>query len=159
MYKRQTRDLPGDTLGVDDEVDPVATATAAAAAASSDDPSAAAESAEAASSDDPCGSSEDRRTRGPDQGPRAERKAHAETASGPEHNPSWQGFDVHRSIAGLLTGTNAACQRILRRLHLRWWHAPAAAMARTLTQAGAPKRAIDLIPDICLLYTSPSPRD
>ena len=101
-----TRDLPGDTLGIADEDAAVAAVPSGTAAA-------------AASSSDPHGSAEPRRTRGPDLVPRAERTTHADTASGPDHVPSWQGFDVHKSIVGLMTGTTAACKRILQRRHMR----------------------------------------
>ena len=60
-------------------------------------------------------------------------------------------------------GIEDARRRILRKLHIRWWHAGAQAMQRLLDRAGVPKQVIDIIPSIvdtckvCRAWTRPLP--
>ena len=55
-------------------------------------------------------------------------------------------------------------RKLLRKLHLRWWHAGVTAMQRTLKTAGLPNEVLDMIPDIirtcreCRVW-SPAGRD
>ena len=58
----------------------------------------------------------------------------------------------------------AARRRVLRKLHVRWWHAPAATMKRLLAQAGVPKESVDAIIDeivdtcgVCRTWARPLP--
>ena len=50
----------------------------------------------------------------------------------------WIKFDVAGSLCALRGGSNAARRCILRKLHLRWWHAASGATQRTLRAAGFP---------------------
>ena len=56
-----------------------------------------------------------------------------------------------------------ARRRILRKLHIRWWHATAAQMKRLLQQAGQPVEVVDLIDGIvdtcavCRTWMTPRP--
>ena len=71
--------------------------------------------------------------------------------NGPPEKPrysNWQDFDSGRSLRGLRHTSEAGKQRILRKLHLRWWHAGAATMNRLLQHADVPKETRDLLPAI-----------
>ena len=76
----------------------------------------------------------------------------------------WSRYDVSSSLRVLRTGTDAACRRILRRLHLRWWHAGKGAMDRILRAAGIRSEVLAMIPDIvetcrvCRDWVRPEPR-
>ena len=60
-------------------------------------------------------------------------------------------------------GIEDARRRILRKLHIRWWHAGAQAMQRILDRAGVPKQVIDIMPSLvdackaCRTWTRPLP--
>merc|ERR1712078_109051 len=63
-----------------------------------------------------------------------------------------------------LKATNqAACERILKKLHYRWWHCAAAPMKRLLSQAGQSQRVIDLVDGVvdtckvCRTWSKPLP--
>ena len=58
------------------------------------------------------------------------RRTWRETGTGPEHPVDWSGFDVGRVIRSLIGTSDAAKRRILRKLHVRWWHSPSATMKR-----------------------------
>ena len=51
-------------------------------------------------------------------------------------------------MRALRTANEAGRRRILRKLHLRWWHAAAAPMKRILKQAGQPEELSRLVDDI-----------
>jgi hypothetical protein len=92
------------------------------------------------------------------------RKTWKDTGSGPEHPADWSGFDVGRVVRSLIKNTEAARRRILRKLHVRWWHSSAATMKRLLTQAGVPGESCDLIIDeivdtcsVCRMWAKPLP--
>ena len=89
-----------------------------------------------------------RQGRGPDQEPR-ERRTWAESGVGPETPADWTSFDIGRVLRVLRAGGDASCRRVLRKLHLRWWHASADTMRRLLSNAGLPERVLVLLPDIC----------
>ena len=60
----------------------------------------------------------------------------------------WSQFDINRSLRALRFGKEPDQRLILRKLHLRWWHATASAMARLLKASGVPDLTLGLIPDI-----------
>lgn len=86
--------------------------------------------------------------RGPDTVERV-RRTYADSAAGPENNADWTTFDVQRSLKALRVGTVPQQRLVIRKLHIRWWHASAAAMHKLLERAGCPKTALDLIKPIC----------
>ena len=57
----------------------------------------------------------------------------------------------------------AGQRRLLRRLHLRWWHAGTTTMQRTLRAAGVPNHVLELVRQIvetcaiCRTWTRPGP--
>ena len=53
----------------------------------------------------------------------------------PEDAPSWSTFDIGRAMTALRSGTPDIQRRILRRLHVRWWHAAPTKMFGILKQA------------------------
>ena len=65
-----------------------------------------------------------------------------------EEVKDWTKFDIGRSIRILRIGTEAQITRELRKLHLRWWHATRSQMEKTLSLAGVPSKAIQMIPGI-----------
>ena len=87
-------------------------------------------------------------TRGPDRQPR-ERRVWTDSSAGPSDASDWSDYDIHRTMKALRSTTEAGRRRILRKLHIRWWHATANAMKRLLSQAGQPKEIQDLVDDIC----------
>ena len=76
------------------------------------------------------------------------RRKWTDTGTGPEKPRDWTRFDIGSSLAVLRRGSNAACIRELRKLHLRWWHLPVTPFANVLRQAGVAQRIIDMIKDI-----------
>ena len=93
-------------------------------------------------------SSAPRNPRGPDTQQR-HRTTIAETGSGPANTTDWTNFDVARALRALRLGDDTQQRLVIRKLHLRWWHASAAAMERLLERAGCPKAALDKIKPIC----------
>jgi Fe-S oxidoreductase len=63
----------------------------------------------------------------------------------------------------LRNGNHAQINRELRKLHLRWWHAPRTHLEKILTAAGVPQQVIDQVPDVvetcreCRACTKPGP--
>ena len=104
-----------------------------------------------------------RQGRGPDLDPR-ERRTWTETATGPETPSNWTEFDIGRVLRALRSGSRAAQQRIIRKLHMRWWHAPAETMRRCLAHAGLPTTITDLVQpvvdtcSVCRKWTMPLPQ-
>eukprot|EP00971_Amphidinium_carterae_P039990 785004-Amphidinium_carterae.3 len=104
---------------------------------------------------------EDRRGRGPDRALR--HQPPTETAAGPGHETDWSNFDIHSSLRGLRVAPTAAKRRILRRLHLRWWHASTGKMMKLLRAAGIATEVLQLIPavvetcTVCRSWQSPGP--
>ena len=87
------------------------------------------------------------RRRGPDLGPR-ERRTWSEGAAQHEDPTDWTSFDVQTSLRALRHGTEAERRKILRRLHIRWFHCSADRMLRLLRTAGLPAEICNLIPSI-----------
>ena len=112
------------------------------------------------------GSSTDRpRGRGPDKAQR-ERHPIASTAVGESNiNPPghWRDFDVNRTVRALNISPNKVRERLLWKLHLRWWLAGKCQLDRVLAQAGLNEECRKLIPDIvdscphCLKWARPLP--
>lgn len=71
--------------------------------------------------------------RGPDTYQR-ERRTYQEASTG-ETATDWSKFDVHLTTKALRTADDAGRRRLLRKLHLRWWHATAAQMKTVLKAA------------------------
>ena len=92
-------------------------------------------------------SSSSRAPRGPDQGPRHTRTRQEASAQTPVP-ADWSSFDVQASFRALRQADVAVRQRILRKLHLRWFHISADKMQKLLRTAGIDKETLDLIPAI-----------
>ena len=56
----------------------------------------------------------------------------------------WSNFSVGRAIKLLHSPNKLVVRRALRRLHIRWWHAPPQRMDELLHTAGTPQEAVDL---------------
>ena len=75
----------------------------------------------------------------------------------------WTRFDIQKSLRALRYGTDDQQREILRKLHVRWWHAPAAAMHNLLDKAGVPAAALNKIPGcvqtckVCRNWNKPKP--
>ena len=100
--------------------------------------------------------------RGPDVEPRTRRtwsEADTQTPSGED----WTSFDVQASFRGLRQADEAGKRRILRKLHLRWWHCSTDKMLSLLKAGGLGRDALDLVPAIadtckvCRTWARPSP--
>ena len=149
--RRGSTDPTAEMRAVDGEGELGAEDEAAAAAGSSSSSSSAApvpaeEPVQEPPAADPEGGppSTGRRGRGPDQNPRvrAPKIQRADAAVG-EVTTDWTNFDIGRVLRGLRTAAAAGRRRILRKLHLRWWHASAAAMSKLLSRAGIPQHILD----------------
>ena len=100
--------------------------------------------------------------RGPDLEPRTRRtwsEADTQTPSGDD----WTSFDVQASFRGLRHADEAGKRRILRKLHLRWWHCSTDKMLSLLKAGGLGRDVLDLVPAIadtckvCRTWARPSP--
>ena len=80
-----------------------------------------------------------------------------------ENPVDWTSFDVGRSLRMLRVGNSAQITRELRKLHLRWWHAPRVPMERVLSAAGLPPAIIARVADVvetcreCRIWRRPGP--
>ena len=101
-------------------------------------------------------------SRGPDAEPRV-RRAWKESGSQPGLPSDWTDFDVTRTLRALRTGGATPRTKLLKKLHLRWWHAPAATMQHLLHQCGVPHVITNLIPaivdtcSVCRMWSKPLP--
>ena len=98
--------------------------------------------------------------------PRAPQEPRIRTADAAAGDPpivDWTAFDVTGCLRALRTGSEAELRRVLRRLHLRWWHARASSMHKILKAAGVLTSALNLIHEIvdscrqCREWTSLNP--
>ena len=86
-------------------------------------------------------------------------------AVGTAKDVDWTNFDIGGVLRALQLTSEAARRRILRKLHLRWWHAPKKSMKRLLSQAGCGKEILDLIDPIvdtcasCRAWSQPLPQN
>ena len=60
----------------------------------------------------------------------------------------WTKFDLKACLRELHTGTAAQQRRLVRKLHLRWWHCGTTTLQRLLKAAGAPSEVLDMVPQI-----------
>ena len=121
--------------------------------------------APAGSSADPPASGDESRTRG--EGPRARgpRPAgvDAETQAG-DGGAEWAALDLGRAVRLLASTNPTAVRNTLRRLHVRFWHAPTARLVALLRHAGAPAAALKQVKAIvdtcriCRQWSRPTPR-
>ena len=102
-----------------------------------------------------------RRGRGPDRGQRT-RRTWRSTAAG-ETTVDWSRFNMDTTLKALRIAHEADARRLLRKLHLRWWHASAASMQKTLRAAGVAEAHLRLIRSIvdtcriCREWQKPKP--
>ena len=61
----------------------------------------------------------------------------------------WSRFNLDTSLRALRIATEGDARRILRKLHLRWWHSSAATVTKTLRAAGVAEAHLRLLPSIC----------
>ena len=100
--------------------------------------------------------------RGADLVPRV-RRAWGESETQTPVPSDWTSFDVQASMRGLRMSDEAGRRRILRKLHLRWFHPSTDKMQRLLNAVGIPKEVLELVPSIvetcrvCRLWARPSP--
>ena len=76
----------------------------------------------------------------------------------------WSRFDIGRALQELRSSKPAVVRRAMRRLHLRWFHAPAARMESLLQAAGVAagviaiaKQVVDTC-SVCRAWAKPGPR-
>ncbi|CAE7203568.1 RE1 [Symbiodinium sp. CCMP2592] len=95
----------------------------------------------------PPGAAETRPGRGPDVAPRV-RRTWDDTEVQTEAPSDWSSFDVQASLRGLRHADEAGRRRILRKLHLRWYHCGTEKLTSLLRAAGLGKDVLDLVPEI-----------
>ena len=111
---------------------------------------------------EPSSSSGIRRGRGPDVEAR-ERRTWGDSDTQTAAPMDWSSFDLQATFRALRRGTEAEQRRLLRKLHLRWWHCSADRMVRLLKTAGFPKSTLDIVPSIndtcrvCRHWSRPTP--
>lgn len=87
-----------------------------------------------------------------------------EPASAAQEGRSWSEFDLGSMLQELRSVREGVVRRCLRKLHLRWWHAPAKRMRELLQHAGASREVLPLIDEIvdtcriCRNWTRPGPK-
>ena len=92
------------------------------------------------------------------------RGAFRDAMSGTVEPYDWTRFNISNSLRALRLGTKEAKRTLLRKLHLRWWHASVTAMTTTLKAAGVPEEIIKMIPEVvhscreCRAWLTPKPR-
>eukprot|EP00969_Alexandrium_andersonii_P323286 14284107-Alexandrium_andersonii.AAC.1 len=70
----------------------------------------------------------------------------AETGIQVDEEPAgWMAFDMGRAFQLLHLPDMGIVRRTLRRLHIRWWHAPTKRLSELLRHAGAPDKAISAV--------------
>jgi len=76
----------------------------------------------------------------------------------------WTAFDIGHALKLLHSTDTEVVRRTLRRLHVRYWHAPEKRMRELLQHAGAPVDALNMVKQIvdtcrvCRMWTRPGPR-
>ena len=79
-------------------------------------------------------------------------------------SPEWSRFDLGTSLQLLRSVRAGVIRRTLRKLHIRWYHAPAKCMGTLLSAAGVNPEVIKLLPDIvstcsiCRAWSKPGPK-
>ena len=101
--------------------------------------------------------------RGPDTVQRV-RRTYQDEQVGPPNPSDSVSFDVGNTLRALRNNCPTVQRKLIRKLHIRWWHASAQAVPRLLERAGVPKEALDIIPDIvhtcaaCRTWSQPLPQ-
>ena len=101
--------------------------------------------------------------RGPDTVQRV-RRTYQDEQVGPPNPSDWVSFDVGNTMRALRNNGRTVQRKLIRKLHIRWWHASAQAMTRLLERGGVPKEALEIIPDIvdtcaaCRTWSQPLPQ-
>ena len=76
----------------------------------------------------------------------------------------WTAFDVGHALRLLHSRCDEVVRRTLRRLHVRYWHAPAKRLKELLQHAGAPAKALEMAKQVvdtcrvCRMWARPGPR-
>ena len=76
----------------------------------------------------------------------------------------WTAFDLGRALQDLRSIREGVVRRALRKLHIRWYHAPAQKMRTLLSAAGVPAEILPLVQQItdtctiCRNWARPGPR-
>ena len=60
----------------------------------------------------------------------------------------WSSFDVSSSLRGICFSDEDGQRRILRKLHIRWWHISVQRLKAILHRVGIPKKTLDMIDGI-----------
>ena len=86
----------------------------------------------------------------PARGPRRPRGVEAGTqaGTGTAESGEWTSYDLRRALKLLHSTNTMVVRRTLRRLHIRFWHAPSAKLIEILRIAGAPQEALRLVKEI-----------
>ena len=90
----------------------------------------------------------DRQGRGPDVVARVRRTYREGEVQTPDPSDWRTSFDISASLRGLCLSDEAGQRRILRKLHLRWWHASSNRMIQLLKIAGIPQNVLDIVPEV-----------
>ena len=75
--------------------------------------------------------------------------------------PNWTQFDLGTALQELRSVREGVMRMALRKLHQRWWHAPAKRMKELLSLAGCDSNVLDAVQDIvdtcraCRQWTRP----
>ena len=83
-----------------------------------------------------------------DGGPVAPNAADAEAIQPVLEEPVWSRFDLGTSLQLLRSSRPGVVRRALRKLHIRWYHAPARRMSPLLTAAGVPVEVVAQVADV-----------
>ena len=65
-----------------------------------------------------------------------------------ENSSDWTRFNIDKSLRILKVGTVEQRRKELRKLHLRWWHAPRTPMEHILKAGGIDEATLSWIPDV-----------
>ena len=76
------------------------------------------------------------------------KKAYRDAVAGPEEPSNWTNFDIRRSLQALRFGNPEHIKITLRKLHIRFWHAPATAMKKLLQRAGIPSHVLRQVDEV-----------
>eukprot|EP00971_Amphidinium_carterae_P271540 5387674-Amphidinium_carterae.1 len=80
------------------------------------------------------------------------------------HEVDWTSFDMGRALRALRSADKETRERVLRKLHLRWFHCPHSRMVSLLKHAGVSDQVLEqvrVVTDtcrVCRLWQRPSPR-
>ena len=92
------------------------------------------------------------------------RRTYQDEQVGPPNPSDWVPFDAGSTLRALRNNGPTVRRKLIRKLHIRLWHASAQAVTRLLERAGVPKEALEIIPDIvdtcasCRTWSQPLPQ-